>query len=293
MRFANSRVLLAIGMVVIVLAATWNTGGSDVAPTSDKPVLIAAGPAGLLSGTAPSQEGMVWLLAKTERGANLQRVRLSSGKVVGIIPLPKEASVISQSFGGYLGVGISTIAAGAVELYGSTGGAVLGTIPVSGKVIDLVAGVDGSTFYAASQAGPTKVLDVISIPARRVTNHIPLPARTVSVAITADQTTLFTLESNGTISVVDMGTSRINQSFPAGPDARHMCITPDGTRLLVLKGPLNASNVSVLDIATQRTTSVVPAPANSRWIVATADSTQVVNFVGTSEMGNVQTFLLP
>ena len=283
----------ASAALVLALVLRWSSSGDTASRIADKPISITPGPAGLVSGTAPTQSGTVWLLASTLKGANLQRVRIRSGRVLGIVPLPKEASVLAESAGGYLGVGVSPASAGAVEFLSSTGGAAIGTVPVSGRVLDLVAGVDGTTFYAATQSRGSRVLDVISIPAQKVMSHVPLPAHTVSVAVTADQTTLFALESNGSISVIDIGTSRVTDRFPAGPDARHIAITPDGSRLLVLKGALNSNNVSVLDITKQSTISVLPAPANTRWIVATSDSAQVVNFVGTTTMGNVQAFLLP
>ena len=114
----------------------------------------------------------------------------------------------------------------------------------------------------------------------------------MSIAVTADQTTLFALESNGGISIIDLGTSKVTQKFQVGPDARHLAVTLDGTKFLVLKGPLNSNNVSVINVATQRTVYVSPAPANTRSIIATADGSQIVNFVGTNIVGNVQSFLI-
>jgi len=260
--------------------------------TSNKPVLVTPGPVGLTSGTAPSPSGSMWLLSNTPKGANLQRVRSRTGRVLGIIPLPKEAQVVAESSGGYLGVGLAGVRSGAIVLLGSTGGATLGTIPVSGPVQDLVAGVDGLTMYALTQSGSARVVDIAILANRKVMSHVPVPFHTVSIAVTADQTTLFALESNGGISIIDLGTSRVTQKFQVGPDARHLAVTLDGTKFLVLKGPLNSNNVSVIDVATQRTVYVSPAPANTRSIIATADGSQIVNFVGTNIVGNVQSFLI-
>ena len=206
--------------------------------------------------------------------------------------MPKESQVVAESNGGYLGVGLAGVKSGAVVLLGSTGGATLGSIPVSGPVFDLVAGVDGLTMYALTQAGGARVVDIAALANRRVMSHVPVPLLTVSIAVTADQTTLFALESNGGLSIIDLGTARVTQKFQVGPDARHLAVTLDGTKFLVLKGPLNSNNVSVIDIATQRTVYVSPAPANTRSIIATADGSQIVNFVGTNIVGNVQSFLI-
>ena len=294
MRSKVVRFSLVAALTVVVVAVTMSlTGGKGSHnPALDKPVLVTPGPAGLVSGTAPSPNGAMWLLAKTAQGANLQRVRAKSGKVLGIIPLPKEASVVAESTGGYLGVGLAGLKSGASVLLGSTGGATLGSIPVSGPVIDLVAGVDGLTYYALTQSGGASVVDIALLATRKVMSHVPVPRATTSIAVSADQTTLYALELNGSLSAIDLGTSRVTQNFKVGLDTRHLALTLDGTKFLVLKGPLNADNVSVIDVATQRTVYVSPAPANTKWIIATTDGSEIVNFVGTSTFGNVQTFLI-
>lgn len=294
MRSRTLRFSLAVALVVavVVVGISLTKGSDSHNPALDKPVLVTAGPAGLVSGTAPSQNGAMWLLAKTPKGANLQRVRSKSGRVLGIIPLPKEASVVAESSGGYLGVGLAGSNSGAIVLLGSTGGATLGSIPVSGPVVDLVAGVDGLTYYALTKVGGVGVVDIALLATRKVMSHVPVPRNTTSIAVTADQTTLYALESNGSLSAIDLGTSRVIQNFKVGPDTRHLALTLDGTKFLVLKGPLNANNVSVIDVATQRTIYVSPAPANTNWIVATTDGSEIVNFVGTGTFGNVQSFLI-
>ena len=291
-KFLASCVTGAVVVLAALLFVFTGNGSEGDHAASNKPVLVTPGPVGLTSGTAPSPSGSMWLLSNTPKGANLQRVRSQSGRVLGIIPLPKEAQVVAESSGGYLGVGLAGVRSGAIVLLGSTGGATLGTIPVSGPVQDLVAGVDGLTMYALTQSGSARVVDIAILANRKVMSHVPVPLHTVSIAVTADQTTLFALESNGGISIIDLGTSRVTQKFQVGPDARHLAVTLDGTKFLVLKGPLNSNNVSVIDVATQRTVYVSPAPANTRSIIATADGSQIVNFVGTNIVGNVQSFLI-
>ena len=288
---ASCATAAAVVLSALIVLFSGNGSEGDRA-ASVKPVLVIPGPVGLTSGTAPSPSGSMWLLSNTSKGANLQRVRSQSGRVLGIIPLPKEAQVVAESSGGYLGVGLAGVRSGAIVLLGSTGGATLGSIPVSGPVQDLVAGVDGLTMYALTQSGSARVVDIAILTNRKVMSHVPVPLNTVSIAVTADQTTLFALESNGGISVIDLGTSRVTQKFQVGPDARHLAVTLDGTKFLVLKGPLNANNVSVIDVARQRTIYVSPAPANTQSIIATADGSQIVNFVGTNIVGNVQSFLI-
>jgi hypothetical protein len=278
--------------VVLVSTKAINQTSSDNDPFS-KPVAITAGPAGLKSGTAPSTSGLMWLLASNLKGANLQRVREKDGRVLGIVPLPKEASTVSESSGGYLLVGLNGLASGAVRILSAKGGATLGSIPTSGPVIDMVTAADGVTAYILSKTRSARVVDVINLETRRIVSHVPVPLQTSSIAVSPDQMSMYSLEPNGLISLIDVGTSRITDRFSTDSYARHLAASLDGTKLLVLKGALNANNVSVIDIVTQRTVAVVPAPANTVWIQSSLDGSQIVNFIGTPTMGNVQIFQIP
>lgn len=285
-------VVAAVIAVGIVAAKAFNHSSSEIDPFS-KPVAVTPGPAGLTGGTAPSTSGTMWLLASSLKGANLQRVREKDGHVLGILPLPREARTLAESNGGYLLVGLKGLTAGAVRLLSATGGATLGSIPTSGPVIDVVGAADGVTAYVLSAPRSARVVDVINLETRQIVSHIPVPLQTTSIAVSPDQASIYTLEPNGLISLIDVGTSRITDKFSIESGARHLAASLDGTKLLILKGPMNSNNVSVVDVITQRTIAVVPAPANTVWITASLDGSQIVDFVGTPTMGNVQIFQIP
>lgn len=290
------KIILTAGASLLLIGAYYFVNSRNATPETnlfDKPVLITAGPAGLVGGTPPDATRSMWQLARTSSGANLQRVKVITGKVTGIIPIPKESMVVTESTGGVLGIGLRGQNAGAVHLLSATSGETLSSVPVSGPVLDLVSGADGVTMYALTATKTARVVDVIDLKGRVVVSHIPVSMQSVSIAVSPDQAALYILEPSGHILMIDVATSRVTDNFNVEPDGRHISATLDGTKLLLLKGPLNSSNVAVIDVITQRTVGVIAAPANTVWITTSLDSRQVIDLVGTPTIGNVQTFLIP
>ena len=49
-------------------------------------------------------------------------------------------------------------------------------------------------------------------------------------------------------------------------------------------------NVAIIDTSTEAVLRATAAPKNARTIAITADGASIVNFVGTSAIGNIQSF---
>ena len=95
-KFLASCVTGAVVVLAALLFVFTGNGSEGDHAASIKPVLVTPGPVGLTSGTAPSPSGSMWLLSNTPKGANLQRVRSQSGRVLGIIPLPKRLKLLQS-----------------------------------------------------------------------------------------------------------------------------------------------------------------------------------------------------
>jgi DNA-binding beta-propeller fold protein YncE len=282
-------VLLVVVAIVVVIAV----GGSKptVTVSTTKPLSVVAGPAGIVSGSTPDPSGRSWVLVNVNGKANLQAIDVSSGKITGAVPLSSQARIVTVAAGGEIGVGIRQANTGAVQFYSGQGFNPLGTVALSGPVEDLVAGSNGTSFYALVDVKGAYSVSVINAKSLHVTGIIPMPSTTLSIAVSPDLTTIYSLQANGDVQIVDAQTGKVIQALPSAAGGRQIVLSADGATLYVLKGSMADDNVSVINIATQSTVSVLPAPSDTSWIEPSLDGTRLIDFVGTSKIGNVQTFL--
>lgn len=283
-------VVVVIAVVVVVVVVS---GGKKAPPgaSAAKPLSVVPGPAGIVSGTTPNSSGRAWVLVNVHNKANLQDVDVATGKIAGAVPLPSQARVVTVAAGGEIGVGTGEAGTGAVDFYSGQGFNQLGAVALSGPVEDLVAGSNGTNFYALVDVKGAYSVSVISAKSLSVTGIIPMPSTTLSIAVSPDLTTIYSLQANGDVQLVDAQTGKVIQALPSAAGGRQIVLSADGATLYVLKGSMTDDNVSVINIATQSTVSVLPAPSDTSWIAPSLDGTRLIDFVGTTKFGNVQTFL--
>ena len=291
-RYLVGLAILAIIVIVIVVNSLSSSGPgkNKGSASSDKPLNIVAGPAGIVSGTAPDTSNYSWVLVNLGSKANLQYINVSTGKEAGVVPVTSQARVVAVAPGGQIGVGLGGTTSGAVEFYSAQGFNLQGVIPLAGPVVDLVAGTDGATYYALQDVKGADSVSVIDARTLKSTGTIPLPSQTLSIAISPDQSTIYSLQANGDITVSDAQTGATTQKIPLTAGARQMALSQDGATLYVLKGSLKDDNVAEIDVTTEATVRVLPAPKNALWIAPSSDGTTLFDFVGTAKTGNIQSF---
>jgi hypothetical protein len=291
-RYLVGIVILAIVVIVIVVNSLSNssTGKNKNTSSLDKPLDIVAGPAGIVSGTSPDSSNHSWVLVNLGKKANLQYINLSTGAISGAVPVTNQARVVTVAPGGEIGVGLGEGTNGAVEFFSPQGFNLEGVVALSGPVRDLVAGSDGKAYYALQDVNGADSVSVISSKMLKSMGTIPLPSQTLSIAVSPDLTSIYSLQANGNISVSNVQTGVQTQSIPLAAGARQIVLSTDGATLYALKGSTEDDNVAEIDVTTEATKRVLPAPKNTLWIAPSSDGSQLFDFVGTAKTGNIQSF---
>ena len=97
-------------------------------------VVIGAGPAGLIAGTAPQLNGDLWVLAGTTLGARtLHQLDLTTDTFAPALPATGSATSLTQSSSTLLGLGLASPLTGAVEFVDGDTGATISTVAVGGR----------------------------------------------------------------------------------------------------------------------------------------------------------------
>ena len=287
---------LAFVVAVVCLLAAYSGEGSAAPPDhpqgATKAVRVIAAPAGLIAGAEPQPSGTLWLLAGSPTSKNLRLLGLNGATAATIVPVSAGAVDVVESSSSLLALGVATSTTGSLELRNGADGALVATVALPGPVQALAVGSDGATFYVLDGTSSVRTVSVVSSLRNRVTNSIPVPADTVSIAVDPSQKRLFALESDGNIKIIATGGGRILSEFLAGTGARRLAISNDGTTLYVLKTAGRADNVGSINVATQRQTHAIPAPANTVDIQVSLDASQLYDMVGAQRYGNVQLFAL-
>jgi DNA-binding beta-propeller fold protein YncE len=154
----------------------------------------------------------------------------------------------------------------------------------------VVVGSDGTTFYVLTGWATSASVAVVNSHNGRVERTIPVPLDAVSVAPNIQQTTLYVLQSNGTVSAVAMGGGKLEASFRIGRSGVSLALSPDGSTLYVLKRAGNVVNVAVIDVNTESVRRVLPAPDHCLQVLVSPTGTELYQVVGTSGYGNIQVF---
>jgi DNA-binding beta-propeller fold protein YncE len=198
------------------------------------------------------------------------------------------ASSVTQSSSTLIGLGTATATTGAVEFLSGTNAALVATVPLGGPVHDVIAGSNGSTFYALNGTATSMSVAIVNSLAKSIFHSVPVPLDTVSIAVDPAQQRIYALESSGQVAIVSSANGQILSRFLIGPNPVAMVTSGDGTTMYILKGTSHDENVGVFDLALQKQTKALPAPANTVDISVSSANTTLYAFVGTPTLGNVQ-----
>ena len=286
-----------LGLVVLVSGCgtrpTQNASGPSAKVSHAKPTAIIPTPAGTLDGTAPEPNGTMWVVAGSPASHGIYQIDLSQKKISGSVSVSNSATAIAESSTGLLALGMATATTGAVQFLNGSSGASLATVPLSGPVVALAAGDDGTTFYALNGNSTSKAIAIINGQKDTVESTIPAPSDAVSVVPAPNEQSVYVLEPNGVVSQIATAGGHITTQFPIGHSGRALAIGPNGNTLYVLKGQGAVRNVAVVNLATESVKEVLPAPANAENVVLSPDGQILYDIVGAPRLGNVQAFSVP
>jgi hypothetical protein len=284
--------LLVMVFLALVLAACGKTTATATPSPPVTPSGVIAAPPGLLSGTTPAPNGVMWVLAGTGNVRTLQQIDLASGSDLGAIPAPSSAVAIAQSTTGLLGVGLGTATMSALEIRNSTTGALVATVPVGAPVRSIAAGVNGVTFYVLDGDAAAASVSVINTSTDQVQGTVPVPLHSVAAIPDPEQLVLWVLQPDGLVDEVALSSGKLRAEFSIGNSGLALALSPDGKTLYALKGTSSVCNVAIVHLATESVSRVLPAPADALGLVLSPDGSTLYDLVGTPTVGNIQAFSL-
>jgi len=289
-RVPRARMIIAgvVGLIVVGLIVSLSGGGTSNS-NEQLPLSTWSAPASVLSGTAATSSGQVFVLANSGSAANVQAINASSGKVENIFAVSNAARSLAISATGTLAVGSATTNTGAVSFL-SRLGVHHGVVAMPGPVLQLIPEVDGRSFLALVSAKKTASAVVVNSVTDKVTNVVPLSNLSLSLAVSPDGSTIYDLLSNNVVQMVSTVSAKSFTNFAVPAGGRAIALSADGSTLFELKGAPSDDNVAVINASTQTVTSVMPAPANCVAIAPSLTQPQLYDFVGTPRYGNVQLF---
>lgn len=257
-------------------------------PKAIKPSYIVPTPQASLAATAPTVQGIVWVLAGNAKSKGLYEVSLADRKVIGSVSVTNAATSVAVSPTGQLALGAGTGTVGYVQFLDGQTGKVKQTVPLGGAVRSLAASADGRSFYALDATAKSASVSVIDGQTGKVTETIPAALDAVSIVGTPDGSGIYYLEPNGNVSEVATVGGQLETTFPIGHSGRSLALSPDGNALYVLKGSGGNANIAVVDLATESVKRVLPAAANSLQITLSPNGTSLYDLTGTASYGNLQ-----
>lgn len=286
----------AVGMVIGALTAAslaaCSSGGSasgqQAQPAAIKPQQILPAPKNLLAVGQPQPNGTLWALAGTAADKELFDINLTNGSAVGSVPVSRSARSVTESLGGVIGLALGAAGKGALDLINGTTGKLTKTIRLGAPARYVIAGSDGATFYVLDSAAKTAAVTIVNSRNGNVQGTVKLPPGTVSIVPDSQGASVYALQPDGRISQVAIAGGETMTTFPTGPGARSISLSPDGSTLYVLKNTGRAPNVAEVDVATEVMQRVLPAPRDCLQVLVSADGSQLYQLVSTSSYGNIQ-----
>lgn len=283
----------AIGLLAAVAVAGCSGGGSTGSaahPSPGRLQRIVAAPRDLLAASQPQPNGTIWALAGDKASRGLFQIDLTSGKGLGSVSVSNAAQSVAESLSGVVGLALGTPAAGALELLNGTTSKVTRTIPLGAPARDVVVGSDGATFYVLDGNKKSSSVTIVNSRNGDIQGTAPVPLGTVAVTPDVQGSTLYALQPGGQVTQVAVAGGRVMSNFTVGGPARSLALSPDGSRLYVLKYAGRNANVATVDLATQSVQRVLAAPAGCLQVLVSADGSQLYQLVGSGKYGNIQVF---
>jgi len=289
----NQKLIVLVLVVVLVgagAAVAVTMGKKSTAAASVKPMAIFPAPTGIIGGTAPTPTGELFVLVNLNGKANVQLLSASSKTPLATFPVSNSATGIASNGSSTVALSQGSLNAGSVAFYTSGSHKLFNTVPLPGPAIGIQSGPNASLFYALVQVNNNDSLAVVSPISRKVQTSIPMPADTTSFGVSADGSTIYALQGNGTVSLIGLTSGKVQSSFGVGSGARSLALSQDNSRIYVLKGSPVNDNVSVVDVAKQSVKYVLPAPAYTVQIQVAPNNTELYDVVGNPSYGNIQIF---
>lgn len=296
--------MTAVGALVVLLAACGGGSSSHASGKSGsgsktaqkavgiKPMRIFAGPSGLTSIGPPQPNGTMWILAKSKTAANIRPLDLASGKASGIVPVSSSATALTELSTATVVVGTGTTTTGSLELRNGTSGAIENVIPMSEPVRSLAPGANGTTVYALQSTRKASSVAIVDTQKNAVTSTVPVSTNTIAIGASVDGTEVFGVQTNGMVREYAVAGGQPVAQFKVGSAAVQVAVSPDGSRLYVLKTTPGSSNVTEVNTSTEQQLKALPAPRHAVALSMTPDGATLYVAVGTSGIGNIQAYSL-
>ncbi len=184
---------------------------------------------------------------------------------------------------------VANSGSGNVSVLNLSTNAVVATIPVGVKPVDVAIGPDGRFAYVANETdGTISVIDTATNTAVGAPILLAVGSKPDAVAVTPNGEFVYVANSgDDTVSVIDTATNAVigTAMLPPGSEPDGVAISPDGTRAFVAQ---RGNDISILDTATNAVIGSVPdalapsriaiGPRGGRAFVTNAGSGSVTAF---------------
>lgn len=282
--------LVSAGLVLAGCAKGGSAASSgDTAKLKIVPERILPGPKGLIAAGEPQPDGKVWTLA-TAPSTGLFEISSPSGQLIGSESVSSAARSVAVSSAGTVALALGTDHSGALELLDGRTAKVVRTVALPAPARQVMAGSNGTTFYVLTGWATSASVTIVNSLNGEISNSLPVPVDTVSIAPDGQQATLYALQANGLVDEIGVSRGTIMAQFSVGDHGESIAMSPDGSTLYVLKGTSDVSNIAVVDTGTESVRRVLPAPSHCLELLTAASGSQLYEVVGTPDYGNIQVF---
>ena len=263
------------------------TGAAGKASPAVKvlPERIIAAPRSLLAASGPATSGTMWAVAGSS-SVGLYRFNSASGKQTGSLSVTNSARSVAETSSGMLAVALGTSRSGALDLLRAHAGKAWKTVSLPAPAVQVVAA--GTDFYALSAWPSSASVTVVSAGTGKIAGAVPAPKDSVSLTADPQHGLIYVLQRNGLVDDISLHGGSIQSSFSVGDPGESIAVSPDGTRLYVLKGTTTVSNIAVVNTATGGILKVLPAPSHCVQLIVSPTGHQLYEVVGSPAYGNIQ-----
>jgi DNA-binding beta-propeller fold protein YncE len=283
--------VLAAGASAAGLAACSGRNGSSGSRSAAARILpeqVIPAPRALLAATGPQPDGTVWAVAG---GASVGLYKLdgTDGHETSSVSVSQAARSVAETATGVVAIGLGSATSGALDIMQGTKKKARKTVSLPAPAVQVVTASAGSDFYALT-AWPSSA-SVTTVTSRgKIIGTVPAPKDTVSIAVDQPHQLLYALQRNGVVDEIGLTNGSIQSTFTVDDPGESIAVSPDGSRLYVLKGTSSVSNIAVIDAATGGTLRVLPAPSHCVELQVSPTGQRLYEVVGSPGYGNIQVF---
>jgi DNA-binding beta-propeller fold protein YncE len=281
--------VLAVAAVASAAGLVACSGRSGPRPAAARilPEQVIPAPRSLLAATGPQPDGTLWAVAG---GASVGLYKLAAtGHETSSVSVSQAARSVAETATGVVAIALGSATSGALEIMQGTQKKARKTVSLPAPALQVVSASAGSDFYALT-AWPSSA-SVTSVTSRgKIIGTVPAPKGTVSIAVDPARQLLYALQRNGVVDEIGLTDGGIQSTFTVDGPGESIAVSPDGTRLYVLKGTSSVSNIAVIDVATEDTLRVLPAPSHCVQLQVSPTGQRLYEVVGSPAYGNIQVF---